>query len=74
MVMLTFEVEIIDPKAELALREMEEGKQIKLTKLLGNGEQNGRGKKPLQRGSMKGLVVYIADDFDAPLKDFDDYM
>jgi hypothetical protein len=25
-------------------------------------------------GSMKGLVTYIADDFDAPLDDFKEYM
>ena len=25
-------------------------------------------------GSMKGLIKYIADDFDAPLEDFKDYM
>ena len=25
-------------------------------------------------GSMKGLIKYIADDFDAPLEDFKEYM
>jgi hypothetical protein len=25
-------------------------------------------------GSMKGLIKYISDDFDAPLEDFKDYM
>jgi hypothetical protein len=25
-------------------------------------------------GSMKGLIKYMADDFDAPLEDFKDYM
>jgi hypothetical protein len=25
-------------------------------------------------GSMKGLVLYMADDFDAPLDDFKEYM
>ena len=28
----------------------------------------------LEFGSLKGLVVSIADDFDAPLDDFADYM
>lgn len=28
----------------------------------------------LKFGDMKGTVVYIADDFDAPLEDFKDYM
>ncbi|NOT48300.1 MAG: DUF2281 domain-containing protein [Acidobacteria bacterium] len=52
------------------LDEMESKKLIKLSK----PEKNGDTKKPLQRGSMKGLVLYMADDFDAPLDDFEDYM
>ena len=31
-------------------------------------------RKPRQFGCMKGLVIYMADDFDAPLEDFKDYM
>jgi len=27
-----------------------------------------------QFGSLKGMITYIADDFDAPLDDFGDYM
>jgi hypothetical protein len=76
--MLTFEVEIVDPKAEATLREMESESQIKLKKLSEEPSTNGvkktAAKKPLQRGSMKGLVLYMADDFDAPLEDFEDYM
>lgn len=35
--------------------------------------------KPVQpkvrkSGALKGLIVYMADDFDAPLADFNDYM
>lgn len=30
--------------------------------------------KKRRAGTMKGLVVYMADDFDAPLDDFKDYM
>ncbi|MEZ0487239.1 DUF2281 domain-containing protein [Fibrella aquatica] len=30
--------------------------------------------KPRQFGTLKGLVTYIADDFDAPLDDFKEYM
>jgi hypothetical protein len=30
--------------------------------------------KKFEFGAAKGLVVYIADDFDAPLEDFKDYM
>jgi len=28
----------------------------------------------IKYGSMKGTVIYLADDFDAPLDDFKDYM
>ena len=31
-------------------------------------------KKRRKAGSAKGLIVYMADDFDAPLEDFKDYM
>ncbi len=68
--MHTVEVTILEPKAEAMLDEMEDKKLIKLLKQDKNGEE----KKPLQFGSMKGLVLYIADDFDAPLEDFEDYM
>ena len=31
--------------------------------------------KPRRKaGSAKGLITYIADDFDAPLEDFNEYM
>jgi len=66
----TITVTILEPQAEIMLDEMESKKLIKLSK----AEKNGSGKRPLQRGSMKGLVLYIADDFDAPLDDFEDYM
>ena len=76
--MLTFEVEIVDPKAEAALRNLEGEKQIRLTKIseapTKNGAEEAEERKPLQFGAMKGLVLYIADDFDAPLEDFEDYM
>jgi hypothetical protein len=31
-------------------------------------------KAPREFGSLKGFITYIADDFDAPLEDFKDYM
>ena len=52
------------------LHELESEKLIELELR----SENGVVKKPLQRGSMKGLVVYMADDFDAPLDDFEEYM
>jgi prevent-host-death family protein len=30
--------------------------------------------KPRQLGAMKGTVLYMAPDFDAPLEDFKEYM
>ncbi|MEO8649317.1 MAG: prevent-host-death protein [Acidobacteriota bacterium] len=68
--MQTVEVTILEPKAEAMLDEMEDKKLIKLSK----PDKNGGDKKPLQFGSMKGLVLYIADDFDAPIEDFEKYM
>lgn len=67
--MQKIEVTILEPKAEAMLDEMESNKLLKLSK-----NKNGKEKKPLQFGSMKGLVLYIAEDFDAPLEDFEDYM
>jgi antitoxin (DNA-binding transcriptional repressor) of toxin-antitoxin stability system len=31
-------------------------------------------KRERQLGTMRGSVIYMADDFDAPLEDFKDYM
>lgn len=69
--MKTLEVTILEPKAEEMLEEMENGKLVKLSKLSDSGREE---KKPLGFGSMKGLVLYIADDFDEPLDVFEDYM
>lgn len=66
--METYTVEILEPKAIKILEDLEEMNLIKVQK---NGK---RGKKERKFGSMKGLVVHIADDFDAPLEDFEDYM
>ena len=66
--METYTIEIIEPKAKKILEELEELELIKVQK---NGKRKKKGRK---FGSMKGLVVHIADDFDAPLEDFKDYM
>lgn len=70
MDMKTLEVTILEPKAEAMLGEMEKEKIIEIS----GHQANGGEKKPLQFGCMKGLVLYMADDFDAPLDDFEDYM
>jgi len=36
--------------------------------------QEKKSKKKRKAGCMKGFVTYIADDFDAPLDDFKQYM
>jgi len=66
--METVSVKILEPKAKRLLEDMESLKLIEL-------ERKNAGDKPKRRfGSMKGLVVEIADDFDEPLEDFKDYM
>ena len=52
------------------LDEMESENLITKEKLSKNGGET----KPLERGCMKGLVVFLADDFDEPLDDFEEYM
>lgn len=66
--METVTVKIIEPKVKRLLADLESLKLIEL-------EKGQKIDKPKRRfGSMKGLVVYIADDFDAPLEDFEGYM
>jgi hypothetical protein len=66
--MQKIEVTILEPEAEAKLDQMEDEKLIKVEK------KEPSKKKRLGFGSMKGLVVYIAGDFDAPLDDFKEYM
>lgn len=66
--METLKIEIIEPKAKKILEDLEDMDLIKVEK---NGKQE---KKERKFGSMEGLVVHIADDFDAPLEDFEEYM
>ncbi len=66
--METYTVEILEPKAKKLLDDLASLNLIKVKKT----EEPER--KPRKFGSMKGLVVHIADDFDAPLEDFKDYM
>lgn len=66
--METYTVEILEPKAKKILDDLEDLDLIKIQK------NCKREKKERKFGSMKGLVKHIADDFDAPLEDFKDYM
>lgn len=66
--METYTVEILEPKAKKLLDDLAKMKLIKVRKT----EKPKR--KERKFGSMKGLVIHIAEDFDAPLEDFKDYM
>ncbi len=66
--METLSVKILEPKIKRLLDDLESLKLIEI-------ETQKTKQKPKRRfGSMKGLVEYIADDFDAPLEDFKEYM
>ncbi len=66
--METYTIEILEPKAKKLLDDLANLNLIKFQK----AESPQR--KERQFGSMKGLVTNIAEDFDAPLEDFKDYM
>ncbi len=66
--METYTVEVLEPRAKKLLDDLANLNLIKLKKT----EKPNR--KERKFGSMKGLVKNIADDFDAPLEDFKDYM
>ncbi len=66
--METYNIEILEPKAKKLLGDLASLNLIKFQKV----ETPPR--KTRRFGSMKGLVIHIADDFDAPLEDFKDYL
>ena len=66
--MHTVEVTILEPEAEAILDELESKNMVRLSKVVANG------RRPLEFGCMKGLVLSISPDFDEPLEDFKEYM
>ena len=52
--------------------ELSEESLIEVEKLIAQLKLKPKQKR--QSGCMKGLVVYMAEDFDAPLEDFKEYM
>ncbi len=66
--METLTVTILEPKAKKLLEDLASLNLIEFQ------ETEKPKRKPRKFGSMKGLVIHIADDFDAPLEDFKDYM
>lgn len=66
--METVNVKILEPKIKRLLDDLESLKLIEIQHIK-------KIDKPKRRfGSMKGLVVHIFDDFDAPLDDFEGYL
>jgi len=55
------------------LKELSEESLIEVEKLIAQLKSKKKSRRNFI-GCMKGLVVYMADDFDAPLDDFKDYM
>ena len=63
--METVNVKILEPKIKRLLADLEGLKLIEI-------QHVKKIDKPKRRfGSMKGLVVHIADDFDAPVEEFE---
>jgi len=54
--------------------ELPEESLIELEKIVSQLLSNKKPKSKRLAGCMKGLVKYMADDFDAPLDDFKEYM
>ena len=71
---------ITEIKAELhnRIEHLSEAQIKKLQKMVNDAfPEKTRPKAPKRRqlvGSMKGLVIYMADDFNEPLEDFKEYM
>ena len=66
--METVSIKIIEPRIKRLLNDLEDLKLIEI-------ETKDKAPKPKRRfGAMKGFVTPMADDFDAPLEDFKDYM
>ena len=56
------------------LEELSEESLCELEKIIAHLKTKPKQKPKRQAGCMKGLVVYIAEDFDATLEDFKEYM
>ena len=57
----------LSPGEELVITE----NQRPVAKLVGTPSQQ---RKPREPGTLRGTVLYMAPDFDAPLEDFREYM
>ncbi len=75
---VTIPVEEAQAKLKELIDQMAPGEEVVLTenqqpvaKLVATAEPR---RKPRQPGTLRGTVVYMAPDFDAPLEDFKEYM
>ena len=66
--METYTIEILVPEAKKLLDDLANLNLIRIQETPNNKKKNRK------FGSMNELVEYIADDFNAPLEDFEDYM
>ena len=66
--METYTIEILEPKAKKLLDDLANLNLIKFQKVEKSNKKNR------EFGSMKGLVIHIAEDFNATLEDFEDCM
>lgn len=57
-----------------AIQELTFDEKQKVKKVIDNQLQNSFNKSGRKAGSLKGLVTYMAPDFNAPIDDFKDYM
>ena len=68
-------IELLNDHALNLLRDLERMSIIRFTKSdFIKGKTVGKTKKQRNFGVMKGLVLYMAKDFNAPLEDFNEYM
>ena len=74
-------MKILEKRTELlsSIQRMSEEELDKLHQMIAedfphvvSGTDHSLAERPI--GSMKGMLVYMADDFNAPLEDFADYM
>ncbi len=66
-------IELLNDHALNLLRDLEQMSIIRFTKSEKNIDKTVQ-KKQRTFGAMKGLVIYMSKDFNAPLDDFNEYM
>ena len=69
---LTVQIEF--NKLVQAIKKLSPEQRKNLQEVLSSEASRVRTNQERKFGTMKGLITYMADDFDAPLDDFKDYM